>query len=401
MQSGQDGVHPSYQDGLHPSLKETTGSATVGNAVHDGDRVWRNPAGLPLAVADRPARTATFAPQRRQAPRRSSLPHRRRTSGRGAVVDISVVAPVYNEKGNLLPLHQRLVAVLADLGRAFEIIYVDDGSADGSFDELKELAEHDPRARIVRLRRNFGQTAAIGAGVDNARGQFIVLIDADNQNDPSDIPRLMAVAEQGYDVVSGWRQHRQDAASRTLPSHAANRLISAVTGVNLHDYGCTLKVYRGDLLRQLKLYGEMHRFIPAYLAQLGARVTELPVTHHPRVVGRSKYGMSRIFRVILDLLTVKFFATYHTRPMHLFGVLGLVCLVLSAVTALAMIVQKIALGVSMIQTPLLVLAAVLLLMGTNALFLGLLGELVMRTYFEAQRKRPYQVRSMVNFERRD
>jgi glycosyltransferase involved in cell wall biosynthesis len=319
-------------------------------------------------------------------------------SPESAPVDISVIAPVFNEAGNLYPLHDRLVATLWSLHRNFEVIYVDDGSSDGSYAELMRIAAADPRARIVRLRRNFGQTAAIAAGIEHAGGAFLVFIDADLQNDPGDIPHMLALVEQeGYDVVSGWRKDRHDAASRTLPSRLANSLISSVTGVHLHDYGCTLKVYRADLVKQLHLYGEMHRFIPAYLAQLGARVTELPVTHHPRVVGRSKYGIGRTFRVLLDLLTVKFFGAYHTRPMHFFGVLGLTCLALAVLSVILMVWQKFDLGVSMIQTPLLPLTALLVLMGFNAMFFGLLGELVMRTYYESQDKRPYQVYSLVNF----
>jgi glycosyltransferase involved in cell wall biosynthesis len=318
-----------------------------------------------------------------------------------AAVELSVIAPVYNEQGNLVTLHQGLVASLGGVGRSFEIVYVDDGSSDGSYEELRRIAADDRRARVVRLRRNFGQTAAMAAGIDHAHGRYLIMIDADNQNDPTDIPRLLAVLEQGYDVVSGWRRRRQDAVTRTLLSRLANGLISRVTGVPLHDYGCTLKIYRSELVKQLNLYGEMHRFIPAYLAQLGARVTEVPVNHRPRVVGRSKYGMSRIFRVVLDLLTVKFFAAYQTRPMHLFGVLGLACLTLSVLTMLAILWQKFALGVSMIQTPLLSLSAILLLMGFNALLLGLLGELVMRTYFESQNKRPYQVQARLNLPEHD
>jgi glycosyltransferase involved in cell wall biosynthesis len=311
-------------------------------------------------------------------------------------LDLSVIVPVYNEAGNLDELHRRLVASLSELGRSYEIIYVDDGSSDQSYVDLQRIAESEGRARVVRLRRNFGQTAAIAAGVEYASGAFLIFIDADLQNDPADIPRLLALIEDGYDVVSGWRKDRHDAASRTLPSRLANSLISAVTGVHLHDYGCTLKVYRADLVKQLHLYGEMHRFIPAYLEQMGARVAELPVTHHPRTVGRSKYGMSRIFRVILDLFTVKFFGTYQTRPMHFFGTVGLVGFALSLVTASLMVWEKLALGVSMIQTPMLHLTALLGLMGFNAVFLGLLGELMMRTYFESQDKRPYQVKSVLN-----
>jgi hypothetical protein len=314
-----------------------------------------------------------------------------------AGVEISVVAPVYNEAGNLRPLHERIVAALCPLNRGFEVIYVDDGSSDGSYAELAHIAAADTRARIVRLRRNFGQTAAIAAGVEHADGRFLVFIDADMQNDPSDIPRMLTLVEQeGYDVVSGWRKDRHDNASRTLPSRVANSLISTVTGVHLHDYGCTLKVYRADLVKQLHLYGEMHRFIPAYLAQLGARVAEVPVTHHPRVIGHSKYGIGRTFRVLLDLLTVKFFGAYHTRPMHFFGVVGLTSLAMAVVTVMLMVWQKFDLGVSMIQTPLLPLAALLVLMGFNAMFLGLLGELIMRTYYESQDKRPYQVFSVDN-----
>jgi hypothetical protein len=313
-------------------------------------------------------------------------------------VEISVIAPVFNEMGNLGPLHDRIVATMWGLHRNFEVIYVDDGSSDGSYAELSRIAAADVRARIIRLRRNFGQTAAIAAGIEHAGGAYLVFIDADLQNDPGDIPHLLALVEQeGYDVVSGWRRDRHDAASHTLPSRVANSLISSVTGVHLHDYGCTLKVYRADLVKQLHLYGEMHRFIPAYLAQLGARVTEVPVAHHPRVVGRSKYGLGRTFRVLLDLLTVKFFGAYHTRPMHFFGVVGLTCMAMALLTVFLMIWQKIGLGVSMIQTPLLPLTALLVLMGFNAIFFGLIGELIMRTYYESQDKRPYQIYSLLNF----
>jgi hypothetical protein len=322
-------------------------------------------------------------------PRVDAAPHT-------ASVELSVVVPVYNEEGNLFPLHEQLVDTLESLGSSFEVVYVDDGSRDRSFLELEAIALLDRQARVVRLRRNFGQTAAIAAGVQYADGRTLIFMDADLQNDPADIPRLLALMDQGYDVVSGWRKDRHDATSRTLPSRIANRMISNVTGVHLHDYGCTLKAYRADLVRQLSLYGEMHRFIPAYLEQLGARVGEIPVTHHARVRGHSKYGMGRIFRVLLDLVTVKFFASFQTRPMHLFGMVGLASIVLGSLTAAMMVWQKVAFGVSMIQTPLLQLAALLGLMGFNALLLGILGELVMRTYYESQEKRPYQVMSILN-----
>ncbi|MGH2458496.1 MAG: glycosyltransferase family 2 protein [Chloroflexota bacterium] len=312
-------------------------------------------------------------------------------------MELSVIAPVYNEEGNLFPLHQRLIQALVPLDRSFEIIYVDDGSSDQSFAELALIAAGDQRARVIQLRRNFGQTAAISAGVDQACGRIIVFIDADLQNDPTDIPRLLALIDDGYDVVSGWRKNRQDAAiSRKLPSHLANGLISRVTGVYLHDYGCTLKAYRADLLEHLNLYGEMHRFIPAYLAQLGARVAELPVNHAPRVRGKSKYGIMRTGKVILDLLTVKFLGSFATKPIYVFGGGGLLLFALSFLVGLAMIWQKVELGVSMIQTPLLLLAAIFFLMGFQSILMGLICEMVMRTYHESQGKRTYVIRRVLN-----
>jgi len=314
-----------------------------------------------------------------------------------AAVDVSVVAPAYNEEGNLKPLHDRLVAALEPLGRTFEVVYVDDGSYDGTFEELAAIALADPRARVVQLRRNFGQTAAIAAGVDHAGGRAVVFIDADLQNDPADIPRLLELIDDGYDVVSGWRKDRQDPGlSRTLPSKVANALISRVTGVHLHDYGCTLKAYRGELLQQLSLYGEMHRFIPAYLSLMGARIAEVPVRHAPRVRGQSKYGLGRTFKVVLDLFTVKFMGSFATKPIYVFGGLGLLCLLLSALVGVGMVWQKIALGTSFIQTPLLLLAALLFLVGFQSIMMGLLGEMVMRTYHESQGKRTYVVRQVLN-----
>ncbi len=311
--------------------------------------------------------------------------------------DISVIVPALNEEGNLEPLHSRLVAALAPLGSSFEVIYVDDGSNDGTFSELSEIAASDKRARVVQLRRNFGQTAAIAAGVEQASGEKLVFIDADLQNDPADIPRLLALIDDGYDVVSGWRKDRKDAAlSRTLPSRIANALISRVTGVHLHDYGCTLKAYRADLLQQVSLYGEMHRFIPAYLALIGARIAELPVSHSPRVRGKSKYGLSRTFKVVLDLFTLKFMGSFATKPIHVFGGLGLLFIGLSGLVGIGMLWQKFALGVSLIQTPLLLLSALLFLLGFQSIMIGLLCELVMRTYHESQGKRIYVVRTVIN-----
>ena len=312
-------------------------------------------------------------------------------------VEVSVIAPVFDEEGNLEPLHQALVETLDQIEGGYEIIYVDDGSRDRSFAELSQIAASDPRARVVQLRRNFGQTAAIAAGVHRAKGDVLVFIDSDLQNDPSDIPRLLELLDQGYDVVSGWRKDRQDATvTRLLPSIVANNLISRITGVPLHDYGCTLKAYRRELMAQLGLYGEMHRFLPAYMAQMGAKIAEVPVTHHPRVRGKSKYGLSRTFRVMLDLLTVKFLGTFGTKPSHIFGGLGLTSIGLSFVVGVAMLVQKWLLGVSLIQTPLLLLSALLFLMGFQSILMGFLSEMQMRTYHESQGKRTYVVRQVLN-----
>jgi glycosyltransferase involved in cell wall biosynthesis len=297
-----------------------------------------------------------------------------------------------------VPLHERLIAALEPLARSFEIVYVDDGSTDGTFADMQQVAAGDSRARVVQLRRNFGQTAAIAAGIDHATGRVLVFIDADLQNDPADIPSLLAlIDEDGYDVASGWRKHRQEPLlSRTLPSRMANSLISRLTGVPLHDYGCTLKAYRRELLQQLSLYGEMHRFIPAYLALLGARIAELPVNHAPRIRGVSKYGLGRAFKVVLDLFTLKFLGTFGTKPIYAFGGLGLICIALSVLVGLGMIWQKAALGTSFIQTPLLLLSALLFLLGFQAIMIGLMAELVMRTYHESQGKRTYVVRRVLN-----
>lgn len=331
------------------------------------------------------------------------MPQPQRHAGRpeptragAAEPELSIVVPVHDEQGNVWPLHERLVETLEGLGRSFEIVYVDDGSRDRSFVELGEIASKDPRARIVQLSVNFGQTAALTAGIDHARGRILVSIDADLQNDPQDIPGLLAKLDEGFDVVSGWRKERRDPPFRTLASHAANAVISWATGVALHDYGCTLKAYRAETLRDLKLYGEMHRFIPAYLARMGARVAELVVHHEPRRRGRSKYGMGRTLKVLLDLLTVKFLGGYATKPIYVFGGLGVLSVAASVLVGMAMVWQKLAANVSMIQTPLLLLAAMLFLMGFQAILMGLLSEQMMRTYFESQAKRPYTVKRVLN-----
>ena len=312
---------------------------------------------------------------------------------------LSITIPVFNEAGNLEPLHERLVAALEPLGRAYEIILVDDGSNDGSDALLDQLARRDPRVKVVHFRRNFGQTAAMMAGIHYASGDIIIPMDGDLQNDPADIARLLAKLDEGYDVVSGWRQDRKDnALSRTLPSRVANALISGISGVRLHDYGCSLKAYRRDVLKGVKLYGEMHRFIPIYASWEGGRVTEVPVAHHPRVHGESKYGMARVVKVLLDLVVVEFLARYANRPIYLFGGFGLAAFAAAFAAGLYAVYLKVFEGVSFILTPLPLLVVMLSMMGGMSLLMGLLAEIVMRTYYESQGKAVYQVKSTANLE---
>src|ERR671933_497642 len=255
--------------------------------------------------------------------------------------DISVFLPVLNEEPNLRPLHAKLDAALAELGRTAEVIYVDDGSTDGSLAILREIAATDPRVRVISLRRNYGQTAAMSAGIDAARGRVLIPMDADLQNDPADIRRLLDKLDEGYDVVSGWRKDRQDKVlTRKLPSMLANRLISWIGGVPLHDYGCSLKAYRRESLQDVRLYGEMHRFIPIYAAWAGARVTEIPVEHHARTMGKSKYGLSRTLKVVFDLMTIKFMASYQTKPIYVFGSFGMLAFAISLFAGLYAVFLK-------------------------------------------------------------
>ncbi len=312
---------------------------------------------------------------------------------------LSVVTPIYNEAPNLARLYQDVTGQLDEHGIDFELILVDDGSRDDSFAIMAKLATSDPRCKVVRLRRNFGQTAAMAAGFDAACGEVIVPMDGDLQNNPADIPRLLATLEEGYDVVSGWRKSRKDTfITRKLPSILANRLISKMTGVPLHDYGCTLKAYRKEVLSQVRLYGELHRFVPALAYQSGARVTEIAVDHRPRTAGESKYGIDRTLRVILDLITVKFLLKYSTRPLQLFGKWAFGSFVLSLVAFLTTIYMKFGEGLSMNRNPLLILSAFLLFSGVQFIALGLLGELVTRTYHEVQDKPIYTVKETINFD---
>jgi glycosyltransferase involved in cell wall biosynthesis len=309
-------------------------------------------------------------------------------------IGLSIVIPILNEKENLEPLFARLGEALEGLNCGYEIIAVDDGSTDGSFAVLERLHQANARIKVVRFRRNFGQTAAFAAGFDRARGEVVITIDADLQNDPADIPRLLDKMAEGYDVVSGWRKNRQDRfLNRKLPSMIANRLISIVTGVHLHDYGCSLKAYHRDVVKNVRLYGELHRFIPALASWMGISVAELPVAHNPRRFGRSKYGLSRTVRVVLDLLTVRFMLSYSARPMQLFGGVGLLAFILGAISGLYLSAQKVIHGYHYsIDRPLLLLSVLLIVVGVQMVSMGLLGELIVRTYHEAQGKPIYAIR---------
>jgi len=322
--------------------------------------------------------------------------------GKVAFSTLSVIVPVYNEEENVAELHRRIVAALTGLPLDWEILYVDDGSRDRSFDLLAEAAGDETRVKVLRFLRNYGQIVAIAAGIHHASGEVMVFLDADLQNDPADIPALLDKLAEGYDVVSGWRKERKDAfLNRTLPSMIANRLISEVTGCHLHDYGCTLKAYRREVLKGFTLYGEMHRFLPSYAYQNGARIAELPVTHHPRTRGRSKYGIERTFKVMLDLMTVKFLSTYAHKPIYLFGVVGLTLMTLAVLIVAYLIAMKFYLDISLIQSPLLLMSAMFVILGVQSIFLGLIAELLMRTYHESQDKPTYRIKESVNLAEND
>lgn len=318
------------------------------------------------------------------------------------VPDVSVFLPVYNEEPNLRPLHAKLDEALKTLGRTAEIVYVDDGSSDGSLKILREIAQFDPRVRVIALRRNYGQTAAMAAGIDAAKGKVLIPMDADLQNDPADIARLLEKLDKGYDVVSGWRKNRKDKMiTRKIPSMLANRLISWIGGVPLHDYGCSLKAYRRESLQDVRLYGEMHRFIPIYAAWAGARVTEIPVEHHARTMGKSKYGLSRTIKVIFDLMTIKFMASYQTKPIYVFGTFGMLAFAISLLSGLYAVFLKIFHRADFVQTPLPILSIVMFAVGVQFLLMGLLAEMLVRTYHESQAKAIYAVRERLGFKNRE
>jgi glycosyltransferase involved in cell wall biosynthesis len=310
---------------------------------------------------------------------------------------ISVVIPLFNEQENVRALLDELFTELAKLERTFEVICVDDGSRDRTFEELSRVAAERRELRVIRFRLNFGQTAAMSAGIEAARGDVIVPMDGDLQNDPADIGKLLAKLDTGFDVVSGWRKNRQDRElGRKLPSRIANRLISAISGVRLHDYGCSLKAYRRDVLRDVKLYGEMHRFIPIYASWQGARVSEMVVNHRARRAGRSKYGLSRTFKVVLDLMVVKFLASFATKPVYVFGGFGLFSFACAAAAFLWAVYYKVAGLKDFVETPLPLVTVMFTLVGALSLLMGLLAELVVRTYYESQNKRPYLIAEELN-----
>lgn len=314
------------------------------------------------------------------------------------MTDLSLVIPVYNEEQNLPLLFDAIQQALGPLTRSWEVVFVDDGSRDGSVNVLETLAARDPEhVRVVAFRRNFGQTAAISAGVDYSTGDTIVLLDADLQNDPADIPMLLAKLDEGYDLVSGWRKDRKDnRLTRTLPSNLANGLISWVTGVHLHDFGCTLKAYRRAALEGFRLYGEMHRFIPVFAHSVGAKITELPVRHHSRKFGVAKYGLERTVKVVLDLLTVKFLLDYSHKPMRLFGGSGVLIMLVGLLDLFYLFIRRNFFGVPAATSPLLLVGVMFVIIGFQSILMGLIAELLARTYHESQSKPTYTVRTVLN-----
>jgi glycosyltransferase involved in cell wall biosynthesis len=311
--------------------------------------------------------------------------------------NLSLIIPVYNEAENLPILYDCIQEVLESNRSIWEVIFIDDGSQDNSFDVLRSMVEKDPEhVRVVAFRRNFGQTAAITAGIDHAQGEIIVLLDADLQNDPADIPMLLAKLDEGYDLVSGWRKDRKDnRLTRTLPSNLANRLISWVTGVHLHDYGCTLKAYRREALVGFRLYGEMHRFIPVFAHSVGARITEVPVHHHERKFGRANYGLDRTLKIILDLFTVKFLLNYSHKPMRLFGGAGMLLISGGGFLLFYLFIRRMLESVPVLGSPLFQLGIMLLILGFQSILMGLIAELLARTYHESQSKPTYTIRTVL------
>lgn len=315
-------------------------------------------------------------------------------------MNLSLITPVYDEEENIPLLFESVYKVMSELGHSWEIVLVDDGSRDNSLAVLQEFAQKDPEhVRVVSFRRNFGQTAAIAAGIDYAKGDIIVLLDADLQNDPVDIPAMLAKLDEGYDLVSGWRKYRKDnALTRNLPSNIANWIISRVTGVHLHDYGCTLKAYRRPVLEGFRLYGEMHRFIPVFADSVGAKIAEMPVHHHARKFGKAKYGLERTVKVILDLFTVKFLVSYSSKPIYLFGGTGGSLMVVSAFIMMYLLIRRLFFFVSVTGSPLFQTSVMFFILGFQSMLMGLIAELLVRTYHESQRKPTYTIRTVINID---
>jgi len=312
-------------------------------------------------------------------------------------IDISIVIPVYNEEKSIPYLYESLNNVLPNLGKKYEVILIDDGSTDRTFEELLKVHEKNNNYKIIKFRRNFGQTPAMSAGFDYAKGEIIITLDADLQNDPSDIPLLLEKIYEGYDVVSGWRINRQDkAVSRKFPSKIANWLIAKLTKVNIHDYGCTLKAYKKDVIKNIELYGEMHRYIPAVASWMGVKVAEVPVHHHSRKFGKSKYGISRTIRVILDIITIKYLLSYSQRPIQIFGLVGLFTAFIGFILTAYLIIMRIFFRVPLSDRPLFILSIFMIFVGIQLITMGILAELIMRTYHEASGKPTYAIREIID-----
>jgi glycosyltransferase involved in cell wall biosynthesis len=313
---------------------------------------------------------------------------------------VSIVVPIFNEEDNIGVFYKEATHALEEVDFSFEIIFINDGSIDSSGRKLKELSGSDKRVKVIEFRRNYGQTTAIMAGFDFASGQIIVPIDGDMQNDPKDIPRLIAKLQEGYDVCSGWRKGRKDyLITRKFPSWIANKLISLMSGVKLHDYGCTLKAYKKEIIEDVRLYGEMHRFIPIYASWQGAKITEIPVEHHSRSHGKSKYGMERVFKVILDLMVVMFLLTLSNKPIYIFGGFGIINIVLSLLSFSLMVFYKFSGYATFIETPLPQLVVLFFLMGFISILMGFIAEILMRTYYESQNKPSYTIKEIYNLEK--
>ncbi len=309
--------------------------------------------------------------------------------------ELSIVIPVHNESPNIKPLYEELTQTLGHYGRTYELLIVDDGSTDDSFEQLAALQAHDPRLRVIRFRRNFGQTAAFAAGIAHARGRLVVTSDGDLQNDPRDIPAMVALIDRGHDIVCGWRKDRKDTLiTRRVPSIVANKLISWATGVPLHDYGCSLKVFRSEVIKPLRLYGEMHRFLPAIASQIGVKIAEMEVNHRARKAGVTKYGLSRTVRVVLDLATVKFLLSYSTRPLQIFGLIGLIAGGLGGLITVWLAYVRLFLHQGIADRPLLLLGVMLIFIGVQLVTFGLLAEVMTRTYYESQNKPTYVIREV-------